>query len=369
MPPDPQRKPRRAPAKPAASRVWSRPPLSRMLRIDAQIRAGKYPNSFTLAAGLEVSRKTIVRDIAFMRHRLDLPIEFDPVRNGYFYSAAAGPIPLLNVTSGELLALFIARQALEQYRGTPFLAPLRKALEKITSHSAEEFSFSWDDLQNGFSFGSAGLAAVQPDVFDAASRAVLERREIEFEYQKLGSPRHEPRSLQPCHLACIGGQWYLFGHDPSRGAIRTFALTRMRSARVTRRGFTRPASFSLSAFLRDSFGVVEGKKPQTVRIRFTARAARLVRERVWHHSQKITSAPGGGIILELRLGSLLEIQPWILSWGPQAEVLAPAQLRSAVRAAFRAAARLYESPEQSPAPARPSAPDRPARAARRKKPA
>ena len=53
----------------------SRPPLERMLRIHDELRRGALVNCTKLVKTLEVCRKTIVRDIAFMRDRLDLPID------------------------------------------------------------------------------------------------------------------------------------------------------------------------------------------------------------------------------------------------------------------------------------------------------
>ena len=64
-----------------------------------------------------------------------------------------------------------------------------------------------------------------------------------------------------------------------------------------------------------------------VRVRFQPFAAQLVRERIWHHSQRIKELRDGGLELQLQLGSLEEIERWILSWGDQAEVLEPARLR------------------------------------------
>ena len=63
----------------------SRPPLERMLRIHQAINSGKLPNATTLAAELEVSTKSIQRDIEFMRDRLELPIEYEVARHGYRY--------------------------------------------------------------------------------------------------------------------------------------------------------------------------------------------------------------------------------------------------------------------------------------------
>jgi predicted DNA-binding transcriptional regulator YafY len=69
----------------------TRPPLERMVRIMAEIQAGMYPNANTLAAKLEVSRKTIERDIEFLRSRLNVPIDYDPRRWGFFYTHTMGP--------------------------------------------------------------------------------------------------------------------------------------------------------------------------------------------------------------------------------------------------------------------------------------
>ena len=60
-------------------------------------------------------------------------------------------------------------------------------------------------------------------------------------------------------------------------------------------------------------------------------AARLVRERDWHPSQRIRELPGGKIELQMALGALEEIERWILSWGEHAKVLGPKILAESVR--------------------------------------
>ena len=65
-------------------RVSTRPALERLQVIDLAVSRRAWPNARTLARELEVTRRTIQRDIAFMR-RLHAPLEFDSVRNGYYY--------------------------------------------------------------------------------------------------------------------------------------------------------------------------------------------------------------------------------------------------------------------------------------------
>src|SRR5215212_3865864 len=95
----------------------SRPPIERMLRIHEELQRNRVTNCTTLAYALEVSRKTVVRDIGFMRDRLELPIEFDPSAKVYRYTRPVAAFPTINISEGELLALLVARKALEQYRG------------------------------------------------------------------------------------------------------------------------------------------------------------------------------------------------------------------------------------------------------------
>ena len=69
----------------------TRPMIERLAGIMAQIQAGMYPNASTLAAKFEVSRKTVERDLEFLRERLNAPIQYDPRRWGWFYTSTMGP--------------------------------------------------------------------------------------------------------------------------------------------------------------------------------------------------------------------------------------------------------------------------------------
>src|ERR1051326_2696454 len=60
-----------------------RPPLDRMLRIHQELQAQKFPNASSMGNEMEISTKTVHRDVEFMRDRLRMPIEWDSARNGY----------------------------------------------------------------------------------------------------------------------------------------------------------------------------------------------------------------------------------------------------------------------------------------------
>jgi predicted DNA-binding transcriptional regulator YafY len=319
----------------------SRPPLERMLRIHEELRRNTLPNCTKLVRLLEVSRKTVLRDIAFMRERLDLPIEFDLGIQAYRYTHPVSAFPTVQVTEGELLALLVARRALEQYEGTPFHHQLEVAFEKLTGGLKDRITFSPADELRAVSFKNVGLGKADLVVFNALSGAVLRQHEVEFDYRKPGESKTERRRVQPYHLSHRENLWYLIGLDVGRTGLRTFALPRITSVRVMNRQFVRPHQFSPEKFFSSALGVLVGSGNHQVKIRFDRSAADRVRERLWHESQEMTELPGGGLDLTLRLGALAEIEQWVLGWGAHAEVLAPPELRERIKAAAVSLAARY----------------------------
>jgi proteasome accessory factor B len=302
-----------------------------MMRIHEQLRSRAKINGTKLASTLEVSRKTIMRDIAFMRDRLDLPIEFEPQSNAYRYTHPVNSFPTVQVTEGELMALLVARRAVEQYQGTPFHRQLEIAFDKLTDGLKDRISFSPAEELGSVSFKNMGLGKADLGVFNTLSAAVLKQQEVEFAYRKPGDARASRRSVQPYHLSHRQNLWYLVGHDIERNALRTFALPRITDVRMTKEKFSRPEDFSPEQFFSNALGVLGGSGNYEIRIHFSARVADRVRERVWHESQELHDLPDRSIELILKLGALPEVESWILSWGVDAEVISPSELRKNIQ--------------------------------------
>lgn len=61
---------------------------SQMLRIvafDSLVRKGDYPNSANFSADYEVSTRTVMRDIEYLKYQLEAPLEYDAEKRGYYY--------------------------------------------------------------------------------------------------------------------------------------------------------------------------------------------------------------------------------------------------------------------------------------------
>jgi len=313
----------------------SRPPLERMMRIHAALRSGRYPNASRLAEELEVSSKTIHRDLEFMRDRLALPVAFAPARNGYHYTEEVDAFPSLQISEGELFALMVAEKALQQYRGTPFEHRLVTALRKLERALPDTISLNLADWEHAISFRTTAEPIVEVPVLEQLADAIQQRRQLVIAYRKPGARQPEKRTIDPYHLANVNGDWYLFAHDHLRADLRTFVPTRIQAAEPTGKTFQRPARFALEKQLRDSFGIHSKEGDYAVVVRFDEKVADYIREKRWHPSQELVELAGGGVELRLRLGSLVEVQRWILGWAGHAEIVAPRELTDGVLEAAR----------------------------------
>jgi predicted DNA-binding transcriptional regulator YafY len=324
-----------AAAKPRTLR--SRPPLSRFQEIFHAIKTGRFPNRTQLARSIEVTTKTIQRDLNYMRYQLTLPIEFDYAQGGYYFTKPMTDLPLFQLTESELISIFVAQKALEAYKGTAFEQPLRTAFQKLqaaTNSPGSKISVSWEDLDSAISFRHFDAYLPDAKIFAEMSKAIQKEEVVGFEYKKLDAKAYEKRTVEPWHLACVSGQWYLLGYDQMRQARRVFVLARMRNVYSAKHGFSvpRPGDADIQKLFQNSFQIWQSEDAKLLEIvlRFSGRAAQLVRERNWHPSQRIQESTDGTLELRMTLNSLEEIVPWILSWGNECRVVSPPKLERKV---------------------------------------
>ncbi len=319
----------------------TRRPLFRIYEIHSAILGGSFPNCSKLAERLGVQRKTIQRDITFMRDELKLPVEYNDAQHGYFYAADVSDFPVFQTTAEDLAGLFLARVAMESIRGTALADVMQTAFANLTRGMQGSVDFSWADLDDAFS-----RKVVEPDsrhlkLFGKLAESILNQLVTTFFYRKLGADHAESRRVQPLHLGEVDGGWYLIAYDLDRGALRTFALPRITRLKPTSEAFVRPADFDGGNHLRQSFGIwsVAGDySRQLVRVELKDYAARLATERRWHPTQEIFPKNAKGTRVEVRfeVGRLEEVLRWVLSFGSQAKVLGPPELAKMVQQEIRA---------------------------------
>jgi len=314
-----------------------------LILIDRAVRDGDYPSSQAIARELELSDRTVRRNIEFMRDALDAPIAYDPSRKGYYYSDRNWSMPSIRVTEGELLGLALAQMALQAYRDTPLSEHVRRISEKLQAALPDEIEI--DPAYRGglFRFSLGPVTPISPDHWRLLATAARERRTVWMRYHVLYRDEVVERKVDPYLLRCYCGDWYLIGYDHRTGHVPVFNIARIRELRPTDSRFEVRSDFDPEAYFAGTFQVSERGERHRVRIQFFDFAARLVAEKVWHPSQKLTRKKDGSVVLEFVLADLDEVASWVLSFGPSALVLAPSALRQRVAGAALATASRYQS--------------------------
>jgi proteasome accessory factor B len=313
--------------------------FERHVDIDRRIRSEEFPSAPELAADWEVDERTIKRDIEFMRDRLHAPIKYDRKRRGYFYSEPHWSMPAISMREGELVALLLARRALEQYDGLPLGELLNHFYNQLLKTAGQQVGVSASTIFEQFSFVPPPSSPVDSEVWDTLVQCLLNSRSAELRYTSASATQERTYRMDPLHIANIEGEWYLFARSHYKGDVMQLAISRIRSVEDTGtvfQGLEKWGSAELKQLLFGRYASMQGKS-ETVHIAVDAVSASQIHLKQWHAEQKVAEQSDGSIEISFPVSSGGSKRPyanvisWVLSLGSHARVIAPAKLKRLVK--------------------------------------
>ena len=249
----------------------------------------------------------------------------------------------VQLTLAEVLSLHFGRTLFTFLDGTSFAADIEGAIERLQPAIARSTADLTKDLDRKFMAVAehAKDYRADPDLLDEIVSALLYSNPADAEYRSARGGLGKIYRLEPYTLATYRQGLYLFARDVAEDKVKCFAIERFeRFARLRRERFEYPSRYDPRALVADSFGITSGAAEPVV-ARFPPEVALYIRERQWHPSQKLEALPDGGGRLRMSVNIGPELVEWLLGFGPQVRVEAPAPLVSRIRAAHLAAAALY----------------------------
>ncbi|HUF74704.1 MAG TPA: WYL domain-containing protein [Longimicrobiales bacterium] len=197
-------------------------------------------------------------------------------------------------------------------------------LRRVESHLA---AFAWEG-------GDTRLAAPErtPDpegLRELMIGAVGDRRACAIHYVKPGATDGSVRVVHPYGMAYAEGHWYAVAHCTVEDDVRVFRLDRILAADVTERLFELPVGFQVEEYVKNG-RVYHAQADRPLRVRYSARIARWIRERAEWESAVAEELEDGSVVLSHRAAD-----PWwavtqALQYGAEAEILEPADVRALV---------------------------------------
>jgi proteasome accessory factor B len=234
------------------------------------MQSGSLANCNSMAAEYEVSYKSIMRDIDYLKYQCDAPIEYDQKRHGYYYTEDSYQLPAISISESDLFAIYIARKALQQHRNTPIYRKLASVFNKIESSLPDRISVSPSWVDDRISVFGGHQTDINPLTWDTVAGALHRCHRLGIIYLKPNSGSPSKREVDPYHIVSFQGDWYLIGYCHLRREIRTFAVSRIIKAEEQKEAFSIPADFDFNEFSGSHFGIFRGDQDHQVKIRFSA---------------------------------------------------------------------------------------------------
>jgi predicted DNA-binding transcriptional regulator YafY len=316
----------------------------RFYQIDQLLAIRKVMSRQDLLSALEVSWATLKRDLAYMRDRLNAPIEFDRDAGGYrFCAPSVGPkyeLPGLWFNADETYALLTTHQLLcdlEPGLLAPHVAPLLSRLEAILGQ--EELNFS--QIANRIRLGRIGKRRKNPAHFSVVSRALLERQQLQVRHYSREHDTHSDRTLSPQRMIFYRNNWYLEAWCHERKALRRFSVDALESVELLTAKAKDVSDKQLNVAFATAYGIYGGAGVKKAHLRFSVAATRWVADEEWHPDQVGSLDADGRYLLEVPFAEPTELLMDILRHGHHVEVLGPLELRRAVMDAIKQIQALY----------------------------
>ena len=266
-------------------KAGSRPQYYRIRRMVQMVREGTetgyLPNSSDFMQEFEVSRRTVARDLDFLRDEERAPLAYDDARHGFRLTDETYTLPPVRISRKEAFSFGLARKLLAHYEGTPLHLDMRSVLDKIAESLEGDITIEPDWLSEHVGVMPEDCVRIDPEVWAQIAGFIERREEIRVTYQTFDG-RISEYMLRPYHLLAYHGNWYVFAWNAAKERVATFALSRFRQIEPTGARFAPPKDFDPKTYAKNAFGITGGEKPIRVRLLFEPKLAVYITERQWH---------------------------------------------------------------------------------------
>ena len=300
--------------------------FARILRVLEMIQGRARYSVKDMAAELEVSERTIFRDLNVLE-LAGVPWFHDEedqryrVRPGYNF-------PALNLGDEEL----IGQATASVITSAPGLAVTKGATpttRKLGATSRDQAAKLLDDVEKLTAVLDLKLAdhTRHHETIRTIQWALCRGKKLSGTYLSPYEDGPKRRELHPYRLCLVRQAWYLVARADGADQPRTYRVTRFQTLRALNTAFQVPADFDLRAYFGNAWGVYRGTQSFEVAIQFNREAADLVTETTWHTTQKVERHGDGSVTLNFVVDGLNELVHWVLGWSGRARVLHPEALR------------------------------------------
>ena len=314
----------------------------------------RYPHKVTVAnlgrlleaAGFVVTTRTLQRDLVELSDEFPLLADDRERPYGWSWHKDAPAFDLPNLSNEGALAFAMIERYLRPLLPHAMLSQLQPyfalASKRLTGVGPKRGSHGW----------LGKVAVVQPNqtlippridpaVNAAVTDALLRDRQVRIGYSRRGETKLQDYVLNPLGLVQRGPVLYVVGTLFQYDDVRLFALHRVRQAAMLDVPVRRPKNFELEAYLASGALDFGAGKRLRLEVIFDASTAEHLYETPLAPDQRLDIVDAEHVRLRATVADTPQLRWWILAFGEQIEVKAPASLRASLAATAQAMAQRY----------------------------
>jgi predicted DNA-binding transcriptional regulator YafY len=286
------------------------------------------------SAGIELTLRSVQRNLEKLSE--SFPITSDHQNPaGWKWAEDCEQFDLLGMDANAALTLRLAEQHLTPMMPKscldtlrPYMQRARNLLDEVTDGGVGEWHNRVARLSRTQHLIPPKIdAAVLEDVF----RAVLKNRQLSIMYRRIGGNEAQERIVNPLGVVFVDGSIYLVGTAWDYADIRQFAMHRMESVQVMETKCPRKESFDLKKYIDEgNFDFPLDGALIDLQLMVDDWLAEYLEENRLSEDQIIVKE-GENYLVEASVRNTLQLKWWILGLGSRVEVLAPINLRTAMR--------------------------------------
>lgn len=303
---------------------------SRLLHLLLLLQTRQRMTTTELAERLEVSRRTVLRDVEALS-MAGVPVYAERGRNGGIVLLPGARLNASHLEPGELEALSVAGLDGEHLARLGLTAVHETAARKIAARQAgAPGAPNLTRLADLVVVDSSAWLADPRTEVDVAELAwaLRHQRRMEIQYRRSAEGRASPRIVDPYGLVAKSGRWYLIADDLGTG--RLFALERLSDYKL----LDAPAALRSGQTLRTVWAALKDHTESPGRVSVTVRLREsrldLARRILGTRIHEVSYAERGWRTAVVRYPHVESVRQ-LLQFGDHIEILTPEAARERIR--------------------------------------
>ena len=305
----------------------------RLITLLLLLQSGRRRTAGALAEALEVSERTIYRDVDALC-AAGVPVYTERGPEGGIALADGYRRALTHFNEDEIRSLFVSGASPLADLGME--SGLDRALEKLHGGLADVQRRAADKARSRVHIDQRRWNQGEPprELLTALRRAVWDDRRVRIRYEDRNR-KATTRTIDPMGLVSKAGVWYLIARLSEELEMRSFRVERMRSVDELPTRFERPPEFDLERYWSDTSAQFKQSSPEYfVTLRTSVDAIETVT--IYWTSEIVETNADFGIVRVAFPGPEAAAFA-VLAWGAKVTIVEPIELRELVVARAREA--------------------------------